>query len=232
MSGSSADDVWAKPFEIPGARVRDLGAAVIRPGPLPMRQSVFALALALGACARPEPAPPRGDSARHAFGDTVAAMLLDTTLYELRAQLFVKIPNPNRDDESPLADQPFDHPATPGPHTLDGKLYAELGALQSFFGSSLPVRVAEFDRVYVGSPPVLLMGHKHGDAMYVPVKLFARQYGAYTDVGCTLANCGHIWPRSVIELMMREGFVHGAGILEGHAEGIVKNIDVTKRPSG
>lgn len=191
------------------------------------------LALVASACAAPVPAPPKGDSARQAFGDTVAAMLLDTTLYELRGHLFVKIPNPNRDDESPLADQRFVHPATPGPHTLDGKLYAELGALQSFFGSTLPVSVdTTYDRVYVGSPPVLLMGHKHDGKMYVPVKLFARQYGAYTDIGCTPANCGHIWPRAVIELMVREGFVHGTGILEGHAEGIVKNIDVTKRPSG
>jgi hypothetical protein len=198
-----------------------------------MRQSICALALALSACTARESAPPRSDSARQAFGDTVAAMLLDTTLYELRAQLFVKIPNPNRDDESPLADQPFNHPASPGPHTMDGKLYAELGTLQSFFGSSLPVRVdTTYDRVYVGSPPVLLMGHKHGDAMYVPVKLFARQYGAYTDVGCTLANCGHIWPRSIIDLMSREGMPRGAGVLEGHAEGLITGIDVTKLPTG
>src|SRR5687768_21891 len=115
-----------------------------------MRQSVSALALALSACTSPESAPPRSDSARQAFGDSAAAMLLDTTLYELRAQLFMKIPNPNRDDESPLADQPFNHPAAPGPHTLDGKLYAELGALKSFFGSSLPVLVdTTYDRVYV-----------------------------------------------------------------------------------
>jgi hypothetical protein len=68
--------------------------------------------------------------------------------------------------------------------------------------------------------------------MYVPVKLFARQYGAYTDITCTLANCGNIWPRSVLELMTKRGAIGATGILEAHAEGIVRNIDVTRLPSG
>ena len=160
-------------------------------------------------------------------------MILDTQLYELRAQLFVKIPNPNRDDESPLADRAVPHPPAPGPHTMDGKLYAELGVLQELLGRSLPVRVDTVrEHVFVGSPPVLLIAHRHGDAIYVPVKLFARQFGAYTDIGCTLANCAHIWPRDVIEFMRRQGATGGAGILEGHAEGLVRNVDVTKLPTG
>jgi hypothetical protein len=68
--------------------------------------------------------------------------------------------------------------------------------------------------------------------MFVPVKLFARQFGAYTDVGCTFASCAHVWPRAIIDFMIREGATGGAGILEGHAEGIVRNIDVTRLPTG
>src|SRR5688572_291282 len=146
----------------------------ILPGPPPMRQSICALALALSACTARESAPPRSDSARQAFGDTVATMILDTTLYELRAQLFVKIPNPNRDDESPLADREVPHPAMPGPHTMDGKLYAELRALQNLLGDAVQVRVDTVrGHVFVGEPPVLLISHQHGNATYVPVKLFA-----------------------------------------------------------
>ena len=56
--------------------------------------------------------------------------------------------------------------------------------------------------------------------------------GAYTDIGCTVANCGHIWPREIIEYMRAQGAIGGAGMLEGHAEGIVRDVDVTKLPTG
>lgn len=196
----------------------------------------FPLVLALlGACTTQarEDAPVTADSARRAFADTVAAMVLDTTLFELRGHLFVKVENPDKDDESPLVDREVPHPSNPGPHTMDGKLYAELETLRSLLGRHVAVRVdTARDHVFVGNPPVLLVGHQHGDAMYVPVKLFARQFGAYTDVGCTLANCGHIWPRDVIEFMRGLGAIGGAGILEGHAEGIVRDVDVTRLPTG
>ena len=193
----------------------------------------MALALTMAACSQPATnQTPRADSARRAFADTVAATLLDTTLYELRAQLYVKIINPNRDDESPLADQAVSHPPLPGPHNLDGKLYAELGVLRKLLGDSVPIRVDTVrDHVFVGQSPVLLISHRHGDATYVPVKLFARQYGAYADIGCTLANCAFIWPKSIIEQMASRGAI-GAGVLEGFAEGIVKGVDVTRLPSG
>jgi len=173
----------------------------------------------------------RSDSAAQAFGDSVAAMLLDTELYELRGHLVVKVPNPDRLDESPLAERPVEHAAAPGPHTYLGALHAELGALRAVLGDGVPVSV-EGERVYVGRPPVLLLGHRHGDALYVPVKLFARQYGAYVDISCTLANCGAIWPRQVIEYMRRSGYIGGTGVLEGHAEGLVKGLDVRALPGG
>jgi hypothetical protein len=174
-----------------------------------------------------------GDSTRRAFADTVAAMLLDTTVLELRGHLAVKIPNPNRDDESPLADRDVAHPPDPGPHTMDGTFYAELGVLRALFGNEPSVTIDTLrDHVLVGSPPVRLVGHRHGDALFVPVKLFARQFGAYTDIGCTLANCATIWPRDVIELMVRKGATGGAGVLNGHAEGLVRRLDVMRLPGG
>lgn len=159
--------------------------------------------------------------------------MLDDQALELRGYLSVKIRNPNTDDESPLLDREIPHPSDPGPHTMDGKLYAELEALRDLLGRHIPVRVdTARDHVVIGTPPVLLVSHQHGDAMYVPVKLFARQFGAYTDIGCTVANCGHIWPREIIEYMRAQGAIGGAGMLEGHAEGIVRDVDVTKLPTG
>lgn len=172
-------------------------------------------------------------AARRALADTLAAALLDDQALELRGHLFVKVENPDKSDESPLADREVPHPASPGPHTMDGKLYAELETLRGLLGRGVAVRVdTARDHVFVGSPPVLLIAHQHGDAVYVPVKLFARQFGAYTDIGCTLANCGTVWRPDVIELMRRQGAIGGAGVLEGHAEGIVRDVDVTRLPTG
>lgn len=172
------------------------------------------------------------DSARSTFARTVDSLLLDTEVHEIRGVVMVKVPNPVVGDESPLADQRFQHDAEPGPHTMNGTLYAEIGALRRLLGDGLPVEIGE-DRVFVGrNPEVVIFGHKHADAMFVPVKLFARQYGAYVDIACTLANCGFIWPRPVIEHLKHIGFINGAGLLEGHAEGIVPGIDVRKLPTG
>jgi hypothetical protein len=185
----------------------------------------------LAACRAPD-SQPAPDSARAAFSHVVDSLLLDTERHEIRGVVMVKVPNPVVGDESPLADQPFRHDAAPGPHTLNGTLYAEVGALRRLLGDALPVEVLE-DRVFVGrSPEVMIFGHRHGDAMFVPVKLFARQYGAFVDIGCTLANCGFIWPRPVIEHMKHINFINGTGMLEGHAEGIVGGIDVRRLPTG
>lgn len=196
---------------------------------------MLALLSALSACAAPaarHTSASSADSIVAAFGDSVAASVIDSTRFELRGFLFVKILNPNRDDESPLADEAVRHPASPGPHTMDGTLYADVDALQQLLGRSPPVRVDTVrEVVYVGDPPVLLVGHRHGSRMYVPVRLFARQFGAYADIRCTLANCGYIWPRAIIDSMARGGPI-GTGVLGAHADGIGPTVDVTRLPSG
>ena len=195
-----------------------------------MRKTMILLAVTVAGCRTAE--APQPDSARAAFTRTVDSLLLDTQLHEISGVIMVKVPNPVIGDESPLADQPFRHDAAPGPHTMNGTLYAEIGALRRLLGDGLPVEVRE-DRAFVGrDPEVLVFGHKHGDALFVPVKLFARQYGAFVDIGCTLANCGFIWPKPVIEHMKHINFINGTGMLEGHAEGIVNGVNVRKLPTG
>lgn len=195
-----------------------------------MRRCLLVLSLVAGCRAAEQPRP--ADSARAAFVRTVDSLLLDTQLHEISGVIMVKVPNPVIGDESPLADQPFRHDAAPGPHTMNGTLYAEVGALRRLLGDGLPVEVGE-DRVFVGrNPEVVIFGHRHGDAMFVPVRLFARQYGAYVDVGCTLANCGFIWTKPMIEHMKHLNFINGTGMLEGHADGIVRDIDVRRLPTG
>jgi hypothetical protein len=198
-----------------------MGRALLRALPL-----VF-----LAACTRQTSNAPPADSARAAFARVVDSLLLDTELHELRGHIAVKVPNPRVDDESPLVDQPIAHPTQPGPHTRDGTLYAEIGVLRRLFGDGVPVKI-EAERVFVGAPEVLIFGHHHGDALFVPVKLFARQYGAYVDITCTLANCGFIWPKAVIDHMKHMNAIGGTGMLEGNAEGIVTGIDVRRLPTG
>ena len=145
------------------------------------------LVVVLGGCNAPTPREAaRPDSARQAFARTVDSLLLDTERHEISGVLLVKIPNPNRDDESPLADERVPHPTEPGPHTTDGVMHAEVGALRDLLGRELPVEIdTARHRVYVGrTPEVLIMG------------------------------------------------IVGTGLLEGHADGIVPNLNVRRLPDG
>jgi hypothetical protein len=182
------------------------------------------------------------DSARNAFAASVDEQLLDAQVHELRGQLGIKVRNTNPDDpEAPLADRDLPSGAAPGPHTYLGVLHAEVGILRTALeeSSGRPPREwprvsVEGDRVYVGPPgrEVLVLGHRHGEALYVPVKLFARPYGAYVRVACPLANCGSIWPRPILLYMKQAGYTSSAGVLEGHLEGLLDSVDVRKLPTG
>lgn len=172
------------------------------------------------------------DSARAAFGSDASALLLDTELHELRGQLSVKVVNTNPNDpEAPLVDRPVAHPADPGPHTYLGVMHAEVGALRGLLGDALPVSI-EGDRVFIGRPEVLVNGHRHGADLYVPVRLFARMYGAYVRTHCPLANCADVWPRAILLDMRRRGYLHSAGVLDGLIEGLVDSVNVRRLPTG
>jgi hypothetical protein len=161
----------------------------------------------------------------------VEGLLLDTTLLEMRGTLMRKVVNPNKDDESPLADSLVANVAPPGPHLYDGVMHADIEALTAVLGNTRPISI-EGDFVFVGRPEVLILGHRHGDKVFVPVKLFARQYGAYVDVGCTPANCATIWTTDILRHMRDLGWTSGSGVLGAHAEGLIDSIDVRKRPTG
>lgn len=172
------------------------------------------------------------DPAREAFASQIPALLLDTTIHELRGQLSVKVRNTDPNDpEAPLVDRPVAHPPEPGPHTYLGIMHAEVGVLRSLLGDSLPLSIEE-DRVFLGRPEVLILGHRHGAALYVPVKLFARMYGAYVRTHCPLANCADVWPRDILLFMRRARYLHSAGVLEGLIEGLVDSVDVRRLPTG
>lgn len=177
--------------------------------------------------ARPAPAVvrPNEDSARVAFGTEVMGMLLDTHVHEIRGHLAIKVRNPNRDDESPLADRDVPPGAPPGSHTYLGVLHADLAVLRSLLGSQVPMTI-EGERILLGEPAVAIDGHRHGDALYVPVKTFARQYGAYVRINCPLANCGAIWTSDILTHMRSIGFAGAPGVLEAHGEGLIDTLDV------
>lgn len=196
-----------------------------------MRLAYAAVAWILLGCAE-SPRAPAPDSARSAFLAAVDSLLLDTERHEMRAVLTVKVPDPN-DAESPIRDSVVPHPPAPGPHTLSGRVYAEIGVLRKLLGEATPVEIDTVNhRVYAGgSPEALLMAHPHGGAWYVDVKLFARQYGAYVDVDCTMGTCAHVWPRPILTEMKRINLI-GSGLTEAQAEGLITGINVRKLPTG
>ncbi|HEX6314217.1 MAG TPA: hypothetical protein VFZ73_05130 [Gemmatimonadaceae bacterium] len=220
-----------------------MGAAVHAPGRSAPRILPgvlgFVLAACVASCSDSAPAikdtPATAgtpDSARQAFAREMSGMLLDTQVHELRGHLSVKARNTNPNDpEAPLVDRPVEHPVDPGPHTSLGVMHAEIGALRAVLGDALPVSI-EDDRVFVGRPEVLVLGHRHGEHLYVPVRLFARPYGAYVRTHCPLANCADIWPREILLYMRNAGYLHSAGVLEGYLEGLLDSVNVRKLPSG
>lgn len=175
---------------------------------------------------------PPGDSARTAFAAEMMTLLLDTQLHEVRGHLSVKVRNTNPNDpEAPLVDRTVRHATEPGPHTYLGVMHAEIGALRELLGDTAPVSI-EGDRVFAGRPEVLILGHRHGNDLYVPVRLLARVYGAYVRTSCPLANCADVWPRDILLYMKRSGYLHSAGVLEGYLEGLLDSINVRKLPTG
>lgn len=162
----------------------------------------------------------------------MTTLLLETQLHEVRGELSVKVRNTNPDDpEAPLVDRTVAHPSEPGPHTYPGVMHAEIGALRALLGDTVPISTEE-DRVFAGRPEVLILGHRHGNDLYVPVRLFARVYGGYVRTSCPLANCADVWPRDILLYMKRSGYLHSAGVLEGFIEGLVDSINVRKLPTG
>ena len=171
------------------------------------------------------------DSARNAFGHAVDSLLLETEMHELRASVFIVVPNPDSNDESPFSFTPLNDGAAPGNHTRDGALYVDIQVMRELLGRDLPVRLDSADhRFFVGTPEVVIYGHPHGNAWFVPLKLFARQYGAYVDVNCTLATCANIWTKERLEQAKSKGAI-GTALLEAHAEGLIE-IDVKHLPTG
>jgi hypothetical protein len=177
-----------------------------------------------------EQAPAVSDPRQRAAAE-LASLLLDTRLHELRATLAFKIRNPDRTDESPLRDSILPPGAPPGPHQFDGTVFAELTTLRRILPPGPRVRVEE-DVVFVGEPEVLIHGHRHGDALFVPVKLFARQFRAYTDVTGTLSTMAIVWTPDILRFMRAEGPRGSTGLLEAYAEGLIDSVDVHARPEG
>jgi hypothetical protein len=176
----------------------------------------------------PVSASPHGDVSR--LTDIVQDVFLSDTLgTELRGRLHVQVLAPGVDEETPLVAQDLPSPSEPGPHTLDGVLHADLRVLRQLFGSGDEL-VVEAERVHFPAAGVTLLGHWHGDALYVPVRLFARQYGAYARIWGALANDGVIWPREILEYWRENGPGGAAALLEAEAEGLISGIHDAPKP--
>ena len=167
---------------------------------------------------------------RDDFARYVRGQLLDTDLHELKGELHVMIVNPNQDDESPLSSQPAPPSSDPGPHLYSGVLHADIEQLRAILGDDKPVTIEDL-HVYVGNPERKIIGHKHGGALYVPARLFARQYGAYLRISSPLGNEGWVWTADILDYMKKYGSPQAGGLLEAHADGIISGIDI-RAPAG
>jgi hypothetical protein len=173
------------------------------------RMTVAVLLLA-AACAAPPPAPPppAPPDDRAKFGNEVAALLLDTHLHELKGALHVATPSTDPHEESPVEQRDVPHPAAPGPHSMNGVMYADVEVLRKLLGTE--------KNAYI-----LLLGHRHGETLYVPVKLFAREFGAYVRITSTLATLATVWPRASLEHLRKVGDPRAPVLLEARAEGLL-----------
>jgi hypothetical protein len=203
---------------------------------------VVLLFIALATGCRREGTPANGESTARSpvvapssqdgsqLAAAVQAMFLsDTPGTELRGQLFVQVLAPGIDEETPLVNQELPSPSAPGPHTLEGVLHADLRVLCQLFDSGDELRV-EADRVHFPGAGVTLLGHWHGDALYVPVRLFARQYGAYARIWGPLAASGIIWPREMLDYWKEHGPGGAPALLEAEAEGLISGIHDSPKP--
>jgi hypothetical protein len=176
----------------------------------------------------PAPAPAAGEASRLAAA-VEELFLSNASGTELRAQLFVQVLAPGESEETPLVQLDLPSHSAPGPHTWEGVLHADLEVLRQLFASGSEIEV-EDDMVHFPARGVTLLGHRHGDALYVPVRLFARQYGAYARIWGALANHGVIWPAEILHYWRDHGPGGAAALLEAEAEGLISGVHSSPKP--
>ncbi|HEX2092731.1 MAG TPA: hypothetical protein VHG28_10030 [Longimicrobiaceae bacterium] len=95
-------------------------------------------------------------------------------------------------DDEGVIQREIPSPSAPGPYFLDGVLYADAVALTGLLAPDTPVSLVDGTLV-VNGERTELPARRHGAAIYVPVRDFARRFGAYTFIR---GNLGTVWPRA------------------------------------
>jgi hypothetical protein len=175
------------------------------------------LTLAIWACDRPdtlrEERASTVDSAR--LGSEVSSVA-DTV--ESPALVMVAVVDP-REEESGISERTVES-GPPGAHLRANVLYAESQSVLRAIAESADVRLAD-GAVLVDGVPVGAPAHRHGDAIYVALKPFARHFRAFTK----LENRGRwarIFPESALRYLRdnRESPEKVPILQEARAEGL------------
>ncbi|HEX2095079.1 MAG TPA: hypothetical protein VHG28_21950 [Longimicrobiaceae bacterium] len=142
-----------------------------------VRSGWLAVCVALAAaCTAPDPAP-AGDRARDAAAAAPAAA--DTSRADPPAVLLLATVAPEIDEESGIVSREVEAPGGRAPLVRNDTMYADAAALAAVLGAGTSVSL-EGDRVRVGNRLLGVRGLRERGGVYVPVRDFAREFGAYT----------------------------------------------------
>jgi hypothetical protein len=181
--------------------------------------SIAALLFTLAIFACDPPDTPREERAGTVDSPGVgseAPSLADTV--EAPGLLMVAVVDP-REEESGISEQTVES-GPPGTHLRGNVLYAESQTVLRAIDASADVRLAD-GAVLVNGTPVGAPGHRHGDAIYVAVKPFARHFRAFTRLESN-GRWARLFPESALRYLRdnRESPEKVPILQEARAEGL------------
>lgn len=132
--------------------------------------------------------------------------------------LYVKVA-PELSEETPVVEQRL--PASPGrePYLRNDTLYAAAGDLVAVLRPGARVSLRN-GRVLVDGRQAPFGGVERGGAVYVPVKAFAREFGAYVRVN-PVDGSATLWPREALLYWREHGDPRAPVLREAVEEGLI-----------
>ncbi len=127
---------------------------------------------------------------------------------------------PAIDEETPVVDRRLPTAAGQDPLIRNGSIYAAATDLIAVLRPGARVRLSD-GHVFVNDRNLGVSGFERGKVVYVPVKAFARQFGAYTLIN-EVDGSATIWPHDVLLYWRKHGDPRAPVLSEAAAEGIIQ----------
>jgi hypothetical protein len=135
------------------------------------------------------------------------------------AQLLYVVVDPEREGETPLVHQRLPTRAGRNPFLRNDTLYAAADDVLRVLSPGARASVRN-GRVLVNDREPSVISSVEDGVVYVPVKAFARQLGAYTRVNA-VDGSATIWPRDVLLYWRAHGDPRAPVLAEAVAEGLI-----------